>query len=62
MPSTHEYNLDYRNDDIYIYINGEFFHRLEAKVSVMDSGFLLGDGVWESMRLHKGVLVHINQH
>ncbi len=62
MPSTHEYNLDYRNDDIYIYIDGKFFHRLEAKVSVMDSGFLLGDGVWESMRLHKGVLVHVNQH
>ena len=62
MVSTHEYDLDRRNDDIFIYIDGDFFHRSEAKISVMDSGFLLGDGVWESMRLHKGTLVHLGQH
>ena len=52
MASTHDYESDPRNKDIQIYINGEFFHRAVAKVSVLDSGFLLGDGVWEGIRLH----------
>ena len=62
MPSTHDYISDPRNDNVFIYINGEFFHRSEAKVSVLDSGFLLGDGVWEGIRLHNGGLVHIDMH
>ncbi len=62
MASTHDYDVDKRNDDIQVYINGEFFHRSEAKVSVMDSGYLLGDGVWEGIRLHKGTLIHLNGH
>ncbi len=62
MASTHDYDIDQRNDDIQVYINGEFFHRLEAKVSVMDSGYLLGDGVWEGIRLHRGTLIHLDAH
>ncbi len=62
MASTHDYEIDKRNEDIQIYINGEFFHRSEAKVSVMDSGYLLGDGVWEGIRLHKGLLIHFSEH
>jgi len=62
MASTHDYYIDKRNNDIQIYINGEFFHRSEAKVSVMDSGYLLGDGVWEGIRLHKGILIHLDDH
>ena len=62
MASTHDYNNDPRNDDILIYINGEYFQRSEAKVSVLDSGYLLGDGVWEGIRLHKGHLVHLDEH
>ena len=62
MASTHEYDFDRRNDDIQIYINGQYFHRSEAKVSVMDSGYLLGDGVWEGIRLHKGHLIHLDRH
>ena len=62
MASTHDYDIDKRNDDIQIYINGNFFHRSEAKVSVMDSGYLLGDGVWEGIRLHKGLLIHLDDH
>ena len=62
MASTHEYDFDKRNDDIQIYINGQYFHRSEAKVSVMDSGYLLGDGVWEGIRLHKGHLIHLDEH
>jgi len=62
MASTHDYHIDPRNDDILIYINGEYFQRSEAKVSVLDSGYLLGDGVWEGIRLHKGHLVHLDEH
>ena len=62
MPTTHDYYEDSRNDDIKIYINGDFFHRNEAKVPVMDSGFLLGDGVWEGIRLHKGRFLHLSAH
>ena len=62
MPTTHDYEHDKRNESIYIYVNGEFFHRHEAKVSVMDSGYLLGDGVWEGIRLHNRYLVHLKDH
>ncbi len=62
MPSTHDYDFDKRNEDVKVYVNGEFFHRSEAKVSVMDSGYLLGDGVWEGIRVHKGHLIHLDAH
>ena len=62
MASTHDYKADVRNSDIQIYINGTYFHRSEAKISVMDSGYLLGDGVWEGIRLHKGKFLHIESH
>ena len=53
--STHDAALDARNETIKIWINGELVPRPEAKVSVYDSGFLLGDGMWEGLRLHGGV-------
>ena len=59
---THEYEDDPRNEDVLISVNGELFPRKEAKVSVFDSGFLLGDGVWESFRLHDGKLMFIEEH
>jgi branched-chain amino acid aminotransferase len=59
---THQYQQDSRNDNIFININGELFPRSEAKISVFDSGFILGDGVWEGIRLHNGCLVFIDQH
>jgi len=63
MPNgTHEYIQDPRNDNILIYINGEIIPRPEAKISVFDSGFLLGDGVWEGIRLHNGQLVFLKEH
>ena len=62
MSSTHDYIMDKRNNNIQVYINGKFYHRSKANVSVMDSGFLLGDGVWEGIRLHKNVFVHLNDH
>jgi branched-chain amino acid aminotransferase len=59
---THQYAPDPRNENILININGELFHRSEAKISVFDSGFILGDGVWEGIRLHHGKLAFIQQH
>ena len=59
---THDYIDDPRNAEILININGELFPRAEAKVSVFDSGFILGDGVWEGLRLHDGRLAFIGQH
>ena len=62
MPSTHDYQEDARNQDIQVYINGDFFHRSKAYVSVLDGGFLLGDGVWEGIRLYNGKLLHLDDH
>ncbi len=60
--SSHSYISNPKNKDIFININGELFHRSEAKISVFDSGFLLGDGVWEGIRLHQSKLVFIEDH
>lgn len=68
MPqSTHAYAPDSRNENVLIDINGELFRRSEAKVSVFDSGFVLGDGVWEGLRVHpgsdgKGVIAFLDRH
>jgi len=59
---THEYQDDPRNADIIIDINGEYFGRDEAKISVFDSGFVLGDGVWEGLRVHQGRIAFLDQH
>ena len=60
--SSHSYISNPKNKDIFININGELFHRSKAKISVFDSGFLLGDGVWEGIRLHKSKLMFIDDH
>jgi len=62
MGGTHEFLEDPRNEHVLIYVNGELFPRHEAKVSVFDSAFLVGDGVWESFRLHNGKLAFVSQH
>lgn len=59
---THNAISDDRNKEIQIYINGEFFRREDAKISVFDSGYLVGDGIWEALRLHQGVLVFLEDH
>lgn len=60
--STHETLEDERNRDIRIYVDGRIVHRDDAKVSVYDSGFMLGDGVWEGLRLHDGRVVFLDEH
>ena len=53
---------DPRNAEVEIFINGEFFPRSEAKISVFDSGFLVGDGIWEGLRLHHGHFAFLDRH
>ena len=60
--TTHAAEDDARNRDIKIYVNGEIVHRDDAKVSVYDSGFLLGDGMWEGMRLYNRVWAFFDEH
>lgn len=60
--STHEADADERNDDIQIFVDGQIVHRDDAKVSVYDSGFMLGDGVWEGLRLYDGQIPFLDEH
>ncbi len=60
--STHDAAADDRNDNILIYVNGEIVHRDDAKVSVYDSGFMLGDGVWEGLRVYDGKIAFLDEH
>lgn len=59
---THEYEDDARNADVLININGELVARADAKISVFDSGFMLGDGVWEGLRVHNGHIAFLEAH
>ena len=60
--TTHDTEDDVRNRDIKIYVNGDIVHRDDAKISVYDSGFLLGDGMWEGMRLYNGKWAFLDAH
>jgi branched-chain amino acid aminotransferase len=59
---VHEYEDDPRNDDVQVYVNGDLTHRSQAAVSAFDSGFVLGDGVWEGLRVHGGHPVFLDRH
>ena len=60
--STHTYQDDDRNQSILININGDLYERNKAKVSVFDSAFMLGDGVWEGLRVHQGKIPFLKKH
>ena len=62
MPGSQDYAADPRNVSARIYLNGALVARHEAKVSVFDAGFVLGDGVWEGLRLHNGALLFLDAH
>jgi branched-chain amino acid aminotransferase len=62
MPGSQDFAADPRNADLLIYVNGALVPRAEAKVSIFDAGFVLGDGVWEGIRLHKGALLFLEAH
>jgi branched-chain amino acid aminotransferase len=60
--STHASEEDARNEDILIWVNGALKPKREATVSVYDSGFMLGDGVWEGLRLYDGRWAFLDEH
>ncbi len=60
--STHQAEDDARNERILIYVNGRIVPKAQAMVSVYDSGFMLGDGVWEGIRLYDGRWAFIDEH
>jgi branched-chain amino acid aminotransferase len=62
MPGSQDFAADPRNADLLIYVSGALTPRAEAKVSIFDAGFVLGDGVWEGLRLHKGRLLFLETH
>lgn len=62
MPGSQDFAVDPRNDAALIYLNGDLVPRTEAKVSIFDAGFVLGDGVWEGLRLHNGRLAFLDAH
>jgi branched-chain amino acid aminotransferase len=62
MPGSQDFAADPRNEKVLLYLNGALVPRNEAKVSVFDAGFVLGDGVWEGLRLHKGKFLFLEAH
>jgi branched-chain amino acid aminotransferase len=60
--STHQSEEDARNESILIYVNGQVLPKAQAVVSVYDAGFMLGDGVWEGIRLYDGRWAFLDEH
>ncbi|MBI1417207.1 MAG: aminotransferase class IV [Limimaricola sp.] len=60
--TTHQAEEDARNEQILIYVDGRIVPKAEARVSVYDSGFMLGDGVWEGLRLYNGRWAFLDEH
>jgi branched-chain amino acid aminotransferase len=60
--TTHQAADDARNEEILIYVNGRITPKAQAMVSVYDSGFMMGDGVWEGIRLYNGTWAFIDEH
>lgn len=60
--TTHQAQEDARNETILIYLDGRLVPKSEATVSVYDSGFMLGDGVWEGLRLYDGCWAFLDEH
>ena len=59
---AHEHPEDPRNASVLVDLNGELVPKAEASVSILDSGFILGDGIWEGLRLHEGSLAFLDRH
>ena len=60
--TTHDAEHDARNDNLLIWVDGALVQKDEAKVSVYDSGFMLGDGMWEGLRLYDGEWAFFDAH
>lgn len=59
MPGSQDFHADPRNAEVLINLNGELVRRQDAKVSFFDGGFVVGDGVREGLRLHRGALLFL---
>ncbi len=62
MPGSQDFADDPRNASVLVSLNGVLTPRDEAKVSIFDAGFTVGDGVWEGLRLHRGALMFVDAH
>ena len=62
MAGSQDYARDPRNENVLVWVNGDLVPRAEAKVSIFDAGFTMGDGVWEGLRLHRGRLLFLEAH
>lgn len=62
MAGSQDFAADPRNASALIYLNGALVPRAEARVSIFDGGFVVGDGVWEGLRLHKSALLFLDKH
>jgi branched-chain amino acid aminotransferase len=62
MPGSQDFAADPRNASALVNLNGRLVPRDAATVSIFDGGFVVGDGVWEGLRLHKGALLFLDQH
>lgn len=62
MAGSQDFAPDPRNANALIYLNGALVPRDRAKVSIFDGGFVVGDGIWEGLRLHHGALLFLDQH
>lgn len=62
MPGSQDFAADPRNRDLKVWLNGQLVPKDEAKISIFDAGFVLGDGVWEGLRLHRGALLFLDAH
>ncbi|GAC1411361.1 MAG: D-amino acid aminotransferase [Novosphingobium sp.] len=62
MAGSQDFEADARNDDLVVLLDGQLVPAREARVSIFDAGFGLGDGVWEGLRLHQGSLLFLEAH
>jgi branched-chain amino acid aminotransferase len=62
MPGSQDFAADPRNATALVSLNGQLVARNLAKVSIFDGGFVVGDGIWEGLRLHRGTLLFLDQH
>ena len=62
MPGSQDFAADPRNASLKVWLNGSLLPKDDARISVFDAGFVLGDGLWEGLRLHKGALIFLDEH
>ena len=62
MAGSQDFIADPRNAEVLVYVNGDLVRCDEARVSIFDAGYSMGDGVWEGLRLHKGALLFLDAH